>query len=113
MVSSVAGDRGRASNYVYGSAKAGLSAFLSGLRQRLHNQGVKVITVLPGFVKTRMVEGMNLPEALTATPEQVAADVLKAVRTDKSVVYTRFFWRYIMFIVKSIPEGIFRKLEKF
>ncbi|HIV54668.1 MAG TPA: SDR family oxidoreductase [Candidatus Anaerobiospirillum stercoravium] len=113
VVSSVAGDRGRASNYVYGSAKAGLSAFLSGLRQRLHNHGVKVITVMPGFVKTRMVEGMELPEALTATPEQVAADVIAAVRKDKGVVYTRFFWRFIMFIVKSIPEGIFRKMERF
>ena len=113
VVSSVAGDRGRASNYVYGSAKAGLSAFLSGLRQRLHNHGVQVTTVLPGFVQTRMVEGMELPTALTATPEQVAADVLKAVRKGQGVVYTRFFWRYIMFIVKHIPEFMFRKMERF
>ena len=113
VVSSVAGDRGRASNYVYGSAKAGLSAFLSGLRQRLFNHGVHVITVLPGFVKTRMVANMDLPEALTATPEQVAADVLAAIRKGKGVVYTRFFWRYIMLIVKCIPESIFRKLERF
>lgn len=113
VMSSVAGDRGRASNYVYGSAKAGLSAFLSGLRQRLHNHGVQVTTVLPGFVKTRMVEGMDLPEALTATPEQVAADVLKAVQKGKGVVYTRFFWRYIMLIVKHIPEFMFRKMERF
>ena len=113
VVSSVAGDRGRASNYVYGSAKAGLSAFLSGLRQRLHNHGVQVTTVLPGFVKTRMVEGMELPEALTASPEQVAADVLKAVQKGKGVVYTRFFWRYIMLIVTHIPEFMFRKMERF
>ena len=113
VVSSVAGDRGRASNYVYGSAKAGLSAFLSGLRQRLHNHGVQVTTVLPGFVKTRMVEGMELPQALTATPEQVAADVLKAIQKGKGVVYTRFFWRYIMFIVKHIPEFMFRKMDRF
>lgn len=113
VVSSVAGDRGRASNYVYGSAKAGLSAFLSGLRQRLHNRGVCVITVVPGFVKTRMVEGMELPEALTATPDQVAADIVKAYRKRKGIVYSRFFWRYIMLAIKSIPEVIFRKMDRF
>src|ERR1700709_2942426 len=71
-ISSVAGDRGRGSNYIYGSAKAGFSAFLSGLRNRLASKGVHVITVKPGFVDTKMTEGMNLPSLLTAQPEEVA-----------------------------------------
>lgn len=111
VVSSVAGDRGRASNYVYGSAKAGLTAFLSGLRQRLAPSGVQVLTVLPGFVSTSMTEGMDLPASLTATPEQVANDIVRAVRRQCPVLYTRWFWRWIMFIVKRIPERLFRKIK--
>jgi len=110
-ISSVAGDRGRASNYFYGSAKAGLTAFLSGLRQRLAKKGVLVITVKPGFVATSMTEGMALPAKLTATPEQVAADIVKAVRKKRGVVYSRWFWRCIMMIICHIPEGIFKKLK--
>lgn len=110
-VSSVAGDRGRASNYTYGSAKAGLTAYLSGLRQRLSASGVQVLTVLPGFVATAMTEGMNLPVPLTATPEQVAADILRAVEKKCGVVYTRWFWRWIMAVIRAIPEGIFQKLR--
>ena len=83
-VSSVAGDRGRATNYVYGSAKAGFTAFLSGLRNRLAKKGVHVMTVKPGFVATRMTEGMNLPPALTATPEAVADQVYAALLKKKT-----------------------------
>jgi len=108
-ISSVAGDRGRASNYMYGSAKAGFSAFLSGLRNRLARKGVHVITVKPGFVATSMTEGMDLPARLTATPEQVASDVVRAVNKKKDVVYTRWFWRGIMLVIKHIPEGVFKK----
>lgn len=110
-ISSVAGDRGRASNYFYGSAKAGLSAFLSGLRNRLAGKGVHVITVKPGFVATSMTEGMNLPQKLTATPEQVAADIVAAVAQKHDILYTRWFWRWIMWIIACIPERIFKQLK--
>jgi short-subunit dehydrogenase len=110
-VSSVAGDRGRASNYFYGSAKAGLTAFLSGLRNRLAKKGVTVITVKPGFVATSMTEGMALPARLTAMPEQVAADIVKAVKKKRDVIYSRWFWRCIMMIIGHIPEGIFKRLK--
>lgn len=110
-VSSVAGDRGRASNYVYGSAKAGYTAFLSGLRNRVNGSGVSVLTVLPGFVATRMTEGMDLPAALTATTEQVAEDVFKAVSKGKNIIYTKWMWRYVMLIIKHIPEFVFVRLK--
>ncbi|HBT97380.1 MAG TPA: short-chain dehydrogenase [Desulfobulbaceae bacterium] len=110
-ISSVAGDRGRASNYFYGSAKAGLTAFLSGLRNRLAKKGVDVITVKPGFVATAMTADMALPIKLTATPKQVATDIVKAARKKHDVIYSRWFWRYIMLIVDHIPEKIFKKLK--
>ena len=110
-ISSVAGDRGRASNYFYGSAKAGLTVFLSGLRNRLAKKGVTVITVKPGFVATSMTAGMNLPAKLTASTEQVAADIVKAAKKKRGVVYTLWFWRYIMIIICHIPEAIFKKLK--
>lgn len=110
-ISSVAGDRGRASNYFYGSAKAGFSALLSGLRNRLTPQGVQVLTVKPGFVRTRMTEGMDLPPLLTADPDAVAKDILRAIRKKRPVIYTKWMWRYVMLIVKLIPEGIFLRLK--
>jgi len=110
-LSSVAGDRGRGSNYLYGSAKAGFTAFLSGLRNRLAAKGVHVITVKPGFVATSMTDGLNLPPQLTATSEQVAADIVAAVNKKRNIVYTLWFWRWIMWIIKHIPEGIFKKLK--
>lgn len=110
-ISSVAGDRGRASNYFYGSAKAGFTTYLSGLRNRLASSGVHVLTVKPGFVATRMTEGMNTPAALTAQPQQVAADVYRALQRRQNVLYTRWFWRYIMLIIQAIPENIFKKLK--
>lgn len=108
-ISSVAGDRGRASNYVYGSAKAGFTAFLSGLRNRLSKQGVHVVTVLPGFVKTAMLEGMETPAPLTAEPEEVGAAILKAVRRKTNVIYTRPIWRAVMAVIRNIPEPVFKK----
>lgn len=110
-VSSVAGERGRASNYVYGSAKAGFTAFLSGLRNRLSRSGVQVVTVLPGFVATRMTEGMDLPARLTAQPEEVAEAILKALRRGRDVVYVRGVWRLIMAVIRAIPERIFKRLS--
>ncbi|MBX9760256.1 MAG: SDR family oxidoreductase [Beijerinckiaceae bacterium] len=110
-VSSVAGDRGRATNYVYGSAKAGFTAFLSGLRNRLAKNGVHVVTVKPGFVATRMTEGMKLPPALTATPEAVADQIYAAVLKKRNVVYAKPVWRAVMGVIGAIPEGIFKKLK--
>ena len=109
-VGSVAGDRGRVGNYVYGAAKAGFHTYLSGLRNRLTRSGGHVVTVKPGFVDTAMtwgIEGMFL----VASPDQVAADLLKAVHKKKNVIYTPFFWRYIMLIIRSVPEPIFKKLS--
>lgn len=110
-VSSVAGDRGRARNYVYGSAKAGLTAFLSGLRSRLQGSGVHVVTVKPGYVHTRMTDGMALPRRLTASPEEVAAAVFGAVYRRRDVVYVRPVWRLIMWVVRAIPEPLFKRLR--
>lgn len=110
-VSSVAGDRGRATNYVYGSAKAGFTAFLSGLRNRLARTGVHVVTVKPGFVRTRMTEDLDLPALLTAAPEEVAAAVVEAIRRRRDVVYVRRVWRLIMLIVRLLPERVFKRLR--
>lgn len=110
-VSSVAGDRGRAKNYVYGSAKAGFTAFLSGLRNRLWKSGVSVITVKPGFVRSKMTEGMPLPEKLTATPQQTAEDIYRAYVKKKDVLYTKSIWRVIMLIIIHIPEFLFKKKD--
>jgi len=110
-ISSVAGDRGRATNYVYGSAKAGFTAFLSGLRNRLATRGVHVVTVLPGFVATQMTEGMDLPARLTAEPGEVAEAIARAVERKKDVIYVRPIWRLIMLIIRNIPERIFKRMK--
>ena len=110
-ISSVAGERGRASNYFYGSAKAGFTAFLSGLRNRMALQGLHVMTVKPGFVYTKMTEGLPLPAPLTAQPEQVANAIFKAWKKKKNVLYTKWMWRWIMAIIRSIPEWKFKKMK--
>lgn len=110
-ISSVAGDRGRQSNYFYGSAKAGFSAYLSGLRNRLVKAGVHVVTVKPGYVATKMTAEMELSKPLTASPEQVAEAIFHTIHNQKNVLYTLWMWQYIMLIVRSIPEFIFKKLN--
>jgi short-subunit dehydrogenase len=110
-ISSVAGDRGRQSNYYYGSAKAGFSAYLSGLRNRLSKSNVPILTVKPGFVDTKMIEGMGLPPLLIAQPEEVAESIYKSWKNRKNVVYTKWFWRWIMLLIKSIPEQLFKKMK--
>ena len=110
-ISSVAGERGRATNYVYGSAKAGFTAFLSGLRNRLAKKGVHVVTVLPGFVATKMTEGMNLPVLLTASPDDSAKSIFRAVQNKQNVIYTLFIWRFVMLLIKNIPEKIFIRMN--
>lgn len=110
-ISSVAGERGRATNYIYGSAKAGFTAYLSGLRNRLARQNVHVLTVLPGFVATRMTAGMDLPAKLTATPQAVGAAVRRAVETRRNVIYVKPVWRLVMAVIRAIPEPVFKKLK--
>lgn len=109
-VGSVAGDRGRLGNYVYGSAKAGFHTYLSGLRNRLGRSGVHVLTVKPGTVDTAMTWGMEkLP--FLAQPEKIAADILKAADRKKDVLYTPIIWWPVMTIIRLIPERVFKKLE--
>ena len=110
-ISSCAGERGRAKNYVYGAAKAGFSAFLSGLRNRLFCKGVHVVTVLPGFVDTKMTKALSLPKPVTVDVNTVAKAVYKASMNKKNVVYVGWYWRYIMWLVKNIPEAIFKKIN--
>lgn len=110
-ISSVAGDRGRASNYVYGSAKAGFTAFLSGLRNRLAKSDVRVLTVKPGFVRTKMTAGMKLPAPLTAEPGQVSAAILKAQDGGKDVLYVLPVWWLVMSIIRAIPERMFKRMK--
>ncbi len=110
-VSSVAGDRGRASNYVYGSAKAGFSAFLSGLRARASSSGVHVITVKPGFVRTKMTEGMKLIGPLTVDAPVVGQAIFDAVENKTDVVYVSRKWQLVMLIITALPEAVFKKLK--
>jgi short-subunit dehydrogenase len=110
-ISSVAGDRGRKSNYIYGSAKAALTTYLSGLRNRLYDAQVHVMTVKPGFVATAMTKDLDLPEKLTAQPEEVAQDIYSAQQKNKNVIYTKWFWKYIMMIIRMIPEWKFKGMS--
>lgn len=110
-ISSVAGDRGRSSNYLYGSSKAAFTAYLSGLRARMFAKNVHVMTVKPGFVMTKMTAGMDLPPLLTAKPGAVANVIFKAMKKKKNVIYVEGKWRWIMLIIKFIPEMIFKRLK--
>jgi hypothetical protein len=111
VISSVAGDRGRQSNYVYGSAKALVTAFTSGLRQRLYPLGVQVITVKPGFVDTPMTAAFT-KGALWAKPQVIATGIVSAVdRSAATVLYLPGFWRLIMFVIRCVPESVFRRLK--
>lgn len=110
-ISSVAGERGRQSNYIYGSAKAGFTAYLSGLRNKLFHDKVHVLTVLPGFVYTKMTEQLKLPKLLTADPKDVAEAVYSGVVNKKNTIYIKWFWRWIMLIITSIPEFMFKKMK--
>ncbi len=111
VISSVAGDRGRPSNYLYGSAKAAVSAFCEGLRARLFKAGVHLLTIKPGFVRTPMTQGLKLPGLLLAEPEAVATDILRSIERRASVRYTPWFWWPIMQVIKSIPVLLFKRLS--
>lgn len=109
-IGSVAGDRGRAVNYAYGAAKGALEIFASGLRQRLAGKGVQVLLVKPGFVDTPMTAGFD-KGPLWASPEQVARDIARALERGRSVIYTPWFWRWIMLVIRLIPERLFVRLR--
>jgi short-subunit dehydrogenase len=110
VISSVAGDRGRASNYLYGSAKAAVSTFLGGLRQRLHATGINVLTIKPGFVDTPMTASFK-KGALWAKPDAIARGIIAAIDRRRSVAYLPWFWWGIMQIITHIPEFVFRRLK--
>ena len=110
-LSSVAGERGRQSNFIYGSAKAGFTAYLSGLRNYLYDKKVNVLSVIPGFMATKMTEGMLLNPKLTASPKQAANCIYKAYKNKKNVVYVLPIWWVIMMIIRNIPEFIFKRLK--
>lgn len=110
VISSVAGDRGRQGNYVYGAAKAAVSAFASGLRQRLGKQGIHVLTIKPGFVDTPMTRDFR-KGALWATPDQIAHGIVRAIKRRRNVVYLPGFWWAIMCAIRHIPEAVFRRLS--
>lgn len=107
-LSSVAGDRGRASNYAYGAAKAGLTAYLSGLRARLHRRGVHVLTVKPGIIDTAMTFGLSNARR-AAPPQRVGRDVVRAIRRRRNVIYTPWPWRIVMTIIRLLPEPLFKR----
>ncbi len=110
VISSVAGDRGRQSNYIYGAAKGALTLLLQGLRNRLHSDGVQVLTIKPGFIDTPMTADVK-KNFLFVKPEVIALDIKRAIETKKDVIYVPWFWRYIMMIIKIIPESIFKRLK--
>jgi short-subunit dehydrogenase len=110
-ISSVAGERGRQKNYIYGAAKAGFTTYLSGLRNRLSKKGVHVLTVIPGFMDTKMLEGQAAPKLLTISPENAAKDIWQAARRKSNICYTAWYWRWIMLIIRNIPEGVFKKMN--
>jgi decaprenylphospho-beta-D-erythro-pentofuranosid-2-ulose 2-reductase len=108
-ITSVAGDRGRQSNLVYGAAKGGLQRFLEGLRHRLHPRGIAVLDIRPGFVKTPMTAHLPQGGPLWSTPESIAADILHAIERRRSVLYTPRFWRWVMLVVRALPRPLFHR----
>ncbi len=109
-ISSVAGDRGRQSNYVYGAAKAAVSTFMAGLRNRLAGKGVQVLTIKPGFIDTPMTAEFK-KGPLWSTPEKAARGIINAIDKGKDVAYLPGFWALIMLIIRLIPEPIFKRLS--
>lgn len=111
VIGSVAGDRGRPGNYLYGAAKSAIHAFASGLRAKLYRHGVRVLTVKPGFVATPMTAHLQLPALLLAQPDAVAASIIRAIERRRSVIYVPAFWRIIMTAIRLLPEGLFKRLR--
>lgn len=108
-ISSLAGDRGRKSNYIYGSAKGAFTLYLSGLRNKLYSSNIHVMTVKPGFVNTQMTKGMTLPKILVSQPEKLAKNIYKAQQKGKNILYSKLLWRILMAIILLLPESYFKK----
>ena len=108
-ISSVSGERGRMKNYIYGSAKSAFTTYLSGLRNRLSKSNTHVLTVIPGYINTN--KNIERPKLLTARPADVAKDIFNAQESNKNIIYTKWVWRYIMLVIRIIPEFIFKKLN--
>lgn len=109
VVSSVAGERGRKPVLLYGATKAGLSAYLEGLDHKFHEQGLRVVCVKPGFVKTGMTAGLK-PPPFAGEPEAVAADIVRAIDRGQPVVYTPWIWRWVMLVIRLLPRAVMRKI---
>jgi decaprenylphospho-beta-D-erythro-pentofuranosid-2-ulose 2-reductase len=110
-LSSVAGERGRQSNYIYGAAKGALTIYLSGLRSRLYKKNVRVISVLPGMIRTKMTDHLDLPDKLLVEPEEIAQDIYNGFKKGKDVIYAKWYWKWIMAIIKMIPEKLFKMMQ--
>ena len=111
VISSVAGDRGRPSNYLYGTAKAAITTFCQGLQTRMFKSGVHLIIIKPGIVATPMTEGLSMPALLVAEPDQIAADIVRAIEKKTDTLYTPWFWKYIMLGIIHVPSTLFKKLN--
>jgi short-subunit dehydrogenase len=112
-ISSIAGERGKKANSIYSSAKAGFSAYLDGLRQRLYNENINVITIKPGYVETKMTKNLNLPKYLVSSPDLIGKIIFKSFKKNNNIVYAPLFWKILLLIYKNIPEFIFKfKLKK-
>ena len=110
-VTSVSGLRGRAKNYIYGSAKAGLITYMSGLRNKMNKYNVNVLTVIPGFITSNEDKKENYPRVLVTTPKKLALRIFNAQQSNKDVIYSSISWQLIMFFIKLIPEALFKKLK--
>ena len=111
VITSVAGDRGRPSNYLYGSAKAAVSVFCDGLRARLFKAGVSLTDIRPGFVATPMTQGLALPALLLAQPETVAKRIVAGIERKRDVLYAPAFWSVVMWVIRSIPRAVFKRIH--
>ena len=111
VISSVAGDRGRPSNYVYGTAKAAVTTFCEGLQARLFRSGVHLLIIKPGLVATPMTEGLSLPALLVAEPDKIATDIVRAIEKKTDTLYTPWFWKYIMAGIIHVPSALFKKVN--
>jgi short-subunit dehydrogenase len=107
VIGSPAGDRGRASNYTYGAAKALVQTFAAGMRHRLWRSGVTVVTIKPGFTDTPMTAGIDKKGPLWSTPARVARDIVAGIDAGRAIVYTPWYWRWIMLLIKHVPEALF------
>ena len=109
VITSVAGDRGRKSNYIYGAANGGLQRFLEGLRHKLFASGVRVLDIRPGFVSTRMTAHLPQGGPLWAQPDQVAADIVRAIQKERAVLYTPWFWAVVMGVIRNLPRPLLHR----